>query len=109
MLLKGPAGPAVAVLHSPDRICQPMNSDTGGHHLALHADDVDASVATLVDTPYAVMGRPETITEGPIVGDRWVYVASPTGFQLELINMPDGMMPYEASAEFVRSPIQQGD
>jgi len=73
----------------------PRNSDWGGHHLAFYVDDVDAAVAYLKSVPgVRVLGEPETITEGPIAGDRWVYFLSPWGLQLEVLHMPKGM-PYE--------------
>ncbi|MCG8915764.1 VOC family protein [Actinokineospora sp. PR83] len=81
---------------SPDqRRVLPRNSDWGGHHLAIHVEDVDAAAAHLRTRPgVVVMGEPETITEGPITGDRWVYFRTPWGMQLELINLPPGA-PYE--------------
>lgn len=87
----------------------PRNSDWGGHHLAIHVEDVDVAVAYLREQPgVRVLGEPETITEGPIVGDRWVYFVTPWGMQLELINMPAGM-PFEkhTSARLYR-PAQPG-
>ncbi|MEJ2858345.1 MULTISPECIES: VOC family protein [unclassified Saccharothrix] len=73
----------------------PRNSDWGGHHLAVHVDDVDAAVAYLRDQPgVTILGEPETIEEGPITGDRWVYFTTPWGMQMELINLPPGA-PFE--------------
>ncbi|GAA0219493.1 VOC family protein [Saccharothrix mutabilis subsp. mutabilis] len=77
----------------------PRNSDWGGHHLAIHVDDVDAAVAYLRDQPgVTVQGEPETIEDGPIAGDRWVYFTTPWGMQLELINLPPGA-PFELETE----------
>ncbi|MEU7527617.1 VOC family protein [Saccharothrix sp. NPDC042600] len=77
----------------------PRNSDWGGHHLAIHVDDVDAAVAYLRDQPgVTVLGEPETIEDGPIAGDRWVYFTTPWGMQLELINLPPGA-PFELETE----------
>jgi catechol 2,3-dioxygenase-like lactoylglutathione lyase family enzyme len=74
----------------------PRNSDVGGRHLALHVDDVDAAAAYLAAQPgCTVLGGPETITQGPIAGDRWVYVRTPLGLHIELVRMPDGALPYE--------------
>ncbi|MFG2887746.1 VOC family protein [Streptomyces sp. NPDC048297] len=75
----------------------PLNSDVGGHHLAFYVDDVDAAAAYLRRKPgVTLMGEPETITAGPIAGDRWLYFSTPIGIQMELIHMPDGSLPYEA-------------
>ncbi|XVV02576.1 VOC family protein [Actinosynnema sp. CA-248983] len=77
----------------------PRNSDWGGHHLAIHVEDVDAAVAYLRDQPgVTVMGEPETIEEGPITGDRWVYFTTPWGMQMELINLPPGA-PFELETD----------
>ncbi|MFF8591839.1 VOC family protein [Streptomyces sp. NPDC015220] len=74
----------------------PRNSDIGGHHLAFYVDDVDAAAAYLREQEGVVlMGEPETITQGPIAGDRWLYFSTPIGIQMEIINMPDGSLPYE--------------
>ncbi|WP_166026168.1 VOC family protein [Streptomyces chilikensis] len=74
----------------------PRNSDVGGHHLAFYVDDVDAAAAYLREQEgVTLMGEPETITQGPIAGDRWLYFGTPIGIQMEIINMPDGSLPYE--------------
>ncbi|WP_156755612.1 VOC family protein [Actinokineospora pegani] len=81
---------------SPDqRTHLPRNSDWGGHHLAIHVTDVDEAAAYLRSQPgVRLLGDPETITEGPIAGDRWLYFLTPWGMQLELINLPPGA-PFE--------------
>lgn len=85
---------------SPDqRRTLPRNSDWGGHHLAIHVDDVDRAVAYLEQQPgVRILGKPETIEDGPIAGDRWVYFTTPWGMQLELINLPPGA-PFEQSTD----------
>ncbi|MFG3108763.1 nitroreductase/quinone reductase family protein [Streptomyces tendae] len=78
---------------------RPRNSDWGGHHLAIHVDDVDKAAAHLREVPgVTILGEPETITDGPITGDRWVYFTTPWGLHMELINMPAGM-PFEATTD----------
>ncbi len=77
----------------------PRNSDWGGHHLALHVEDVDAAVDYLRSVPgVRVLGEALTITEGPLAGDRWVYFVTPWGMQMEVLNMPEGM-PYEKDTD----------
>ncbi|MFH9008982.1 VOC family protein [Streptomyces afghaniensis] len=74
----------------------PRNSDVGGNHLALYVDDVDAAAAYLAAQPgCTVLGAPETILEGPLAGDRWVYVRTGIGLYVEVVRMPDGSLPYE--------------
>jgi catechol 2,3-dioxygenase-like lactoylglutathione lyase family enzyme len=73
----------------------PRNSDHGGHHLAFYVDDVDAAAEYLRAQPdVTILGDPQTIHEGPIAGDRWVYFTTPWGMGMEVLNMPAGM-PYE--------------
>lgn len=88
---------------------RPTNSDLGGHHVAFHADNVAESVAAMHTLHgYAARGEAETITTGPIAGDCWVYLDSPFGLQLEIINMPDGTLPYEKTTAARRTPIAIG-
>lgn len=90
----------------PGAACRPpRNSDVGGRHLALYVDDVDVAVAYLRRQPgVTVLGDPETIPDGPIAGDRWVYVRAPTGPYLEVVHMPDGHLPYERGTAARRRP-----
>src|SRR5262245_55520857 len=77
------------------RRVMPRNSDWGGHHLAIYVEDVDEATRYLREQPgVRVLGEPETIVDGPIAGDRWVYFVTPWGMHMELINMPPGM-PFE--------------
>lgn len=81
---------------APDQNRQiPKNSDHGGHHLAFYVQDVDAAAEYLRAQPgVTLMGEPQTIEDGPIAGDRWLYFRTPWGMQMEVLNMPQGM-PYE--------------
>lgn len=73
----------------------PRNSDHGGHHLAFYVEDIEAAVEYLRAQPgVTVLGDVQTIEDGPIAGDRWVYFLAPWGMQMEVLNMPPGM-PYE--------------
>ncbi|GGS12561.1 MULTISPECIES: VOC family protein [Streptomyces] len=70
----------------------PRNSDWGGHHLALHVEDMDEAVAYLRAQPgVRILGEPQPLEAGSTRGDSWVYFLSPWGMQLELIKMPPGM------------------
>jgi len=71
------------------RTAPPRNSDTGGHHVALYVDDLDAAVARLHALGLRVLGEP-TVSTGPSAGQRWVYFLSPWGMQFELVSYPDG-------------------
>jgi catechol 2,3-dioxygenase-like lactoylglutathione lyase family enzyme len=73
----------------------PRNSDVGGHHLAIFVDDIHAAWAYVRNLPgVTCQGRPKTITEGPLAGDRWLYFTTPWGLQMELISLPEHL-PYE--------------
>jgi hypothetical protein len=41
-----------------------------------------------------ILGEPQTIADGPIAGNRWVYFLTPWGMQMELIHLPT-TAPYE--------------
>ncbi|MFI1659877.1 VOC family protein [Streptomyces sp. NPDC020472] len=75
----------------------PRNSDVGGHHLAVHVDDVDVAHAYLTKVPgVTCQGTPKTIANGPISGSRWLYFTTPWGLQMELTSTP-GRLPYETT------------
>jgi catechol 2,3-dioxygenase-like lactoylglutathione lyase family enzyme len=67
----------------------PRNSDVGGHHVALYVDDLDAAVSALRARGIAVLGAP-TSSQGPSLGQRWVYFLAPWGMQFELVSYPTG-------------------
>jgi len=67
----------------------PLNSDVGGHHVALYVDDLDAAVAYLRLHGVTVLGDP-TVSRGASEGQRWVYFLSPWGMQFELVSYPHG-------------------
>lgn len=108
-VLRGSQGGRIVLVAAPRLLELPANSDIGGFHLGFHANDVDQAARAYAKTGYRVMGTPETIADGPIAGDRWVYLRSPGGIQMEIINMPDGRLPYEADATFLRQPISGKD
>jgi catechol 2,3-dioxygenase-like lactoylglutathione lyase family enzyme len=88
----------------------PCNSDWGGHHLAIYVEDVDAAVAYLREQPgVVVLGEPQTIDDGPIAGDRWVYFTTPWGMQMEVLNMPAGMPYAQDTAVRLAPPSQRWD
>lgn len=67
----------------------PMNSDVGGHHVALYVEDLDVAIAHLHDLGLTVLGE-ATASSGPSLGQRWVYFLSPWGMQFELVSYPEG-------------------
>jgi catechol 2,3-dioxygenase-like lactoylglutathione lyase family enzyme len=85
------------------RTRQPRNSDVGGHHLALYAEDLDAAVADLRRRGLRVLGEP-TASKGPHEGQRWVYFLAPWGLQCELVSYPGGKA-FERSPEAWRRRV----
>lgn len=67
----------------------PLNSDVGGHHVALYVTDLDAAVDALHRNGLRVLGHPTT-SRGASMGQRWVYFLSPWGMQFELVSYPHG-------------------
>jgi catechol 2,3-dioxygenase-like lactoylglutathione lyase family enzyme len=67
----------------------PLNSDVGGHHVALYVTDLDDAVAHLRELGLRVLGEP-TASSGPSEGQRWIYFLSPWGMQFELVSYPHG-------------------
>ncbi|MFG2357382.1 VOC family protein [Streptomyces sp. NPDC048521] len=85
---------------APDqRLEPPLNSDIGGHHLALYVDDIDAATAELRRRGLRVLGDP-TRSRGPHEGQRWVYFLSPWGLQCELVSYPEGKAYFRNPAAF---------
>ncbi len=81
---------------SPDQqLRPPRNSDVGGHHVALHVQDIDAAIDYLRERGVQVLGQP-TASKGPHLGQRWVYFLSPWGMQFELVSYPHGRAFYLA-------------
>lgn len=64
----------------------PSNSDWGGHHLALHVEDLDQAVDHLRRHQVQLIGDPQTVQDGhPIARTRWIYFVTPWGLHMELI------------------------
>ena len=70
----------------------PLNSDVGGHHIALAVSDVDAAASYLAGA-YGVqlLGVPQKVSDGEVAGDHWQYLRLPWGTYLEVLNMPNGV------------------
>ncbi|MFC0865912.1 VOC family protein [Sphaerimonospora cavernae] len=85
---------------APDqRLDPPGNHDAGGHHLAIGVEDIDEAVEYLRKQPgVVVQGEVQTITDGPIAGNRWIYFRAPWGLQMELQQVATEL-PYESQTE----------
>ncbi|MFB2579648.1 VOC family protein [Herbiconiux sp. P15] len=76
---------------------QPLNSDIGGHHLAIYVDDMDAAESFLREKGVEVMGVP-VASKQAAEGQRWLYFRAPWGMQFELVSFPQGKA-YERDAD----------
>jgi catechol 2,3-dioxygenase-like lactoylglutathione lyase family enzyme len=71
---------------------RPLNCEDGGHHLALQVTDIAAAVKRLVDAGATPMGAVHDNPHGPWEGADWIYLRTPFGLYLELLQFPtDGL------------------
>ncbi len=75
----------------------PLNSDLGGHHVALYVDDMDAAVDYLKAKGVRLLAGP-VASRNASAGQRWQYFLSPWGMQFELVSYPGGKA-YETDAQ----------
>jgi catechol 2,3-dioxygenase-like lactoylglutathione lyase family enzyme len=100
-----PDGPSVELFEfdAPDQRSAVIPSDLGLQHLALYADDIEATCALVVAAGGEVLGDPAPIElpleAGP--GNKWCYTRTPWGMTIELITFP-GPMGYEATTALRR-------
>src|SRR5258708_18331470 len=77
---------------SPDQAkTLPKNSDIGGHHIALYADDIDKAAAYLKEKNVRTLHGPLPINEGPAGGQSILAFFAPSGLQIELVRYPHGI------------------
>jgi catechol 2,3-dioxygenase-like lactoylglutathione lyase family enzyme len=62
--------------------------DVGSVHIALTVDDLDAVLETIAAYGWKAAGNPQTLTVGPNIGKRVIYVRDPDGTTIELMQMP---------------------
>ena len=71
------------------RTGQPRPVDPGGNHLCFVVDDVDAAVRYLAGVPgVRILGEVKQVaSDSPhVAGNRWTYLTTPWGQQLELVD-----------------------
>jgi catechol 2,3-dioxygenase-like lactoylglutathione lyase family enzyme len=99
-MLRGGNGPGIELFQytSPDQDqTRRMNSDWGGHHIALYVRHIDKGVEYLQAKAGTKLFGPVTLTEGPAAGQSINYFHDPFGTDVELISYPHGMA-YESTA-----------
>ena len=62
--------------------------DLGHIHVAFTVDNLDAILNTIAGSGWKTAGKPQTITLGPNIGKRVVYVRDPEGTTIEFMEMP---------------------
>jgi catechol 2,3-dioxygenase-like lactoylglutathione lyase family enzyme len=64
----------------------PRNSDIGGHHMGFYVEDIDRARSYLQSIPgVRLMSGPNDVsTSSPVAGQRWFYLLTPWGMQLEV-------------------------
>ena len=62
--------------------------DVGSVHVALTVDDLDAVLDAIAPFGWKSAGTPQTLTIGPNVGKRVIYVRDPDGTTIELMQPP---------------------
>jgi catechol 2,3-dioxygenase-like lactoylglutathione lyase family enzyme len=68
---------------------RPRNCDAGGRHLGLAVERLDAAIAHLREVDgVELLGEPKRIPDGPAAGSRWIYMRTPWGMDVELIEPP---------------------
>jgi glyoxylase I family protein len=70
-----------------DHVC-PRPCDVGSFHVAVNVDDLDATAELCAQHGFTLAGAPQSATEGPLAGCRFVYLRDPDGLTVELIQTP---------------------
>lgn len=62
--------------------------DVGFVHVALLVDDLDAVLERIAASGWKAVGKPQTLTAGPNIGKRVIYVRDPDGTTIEFMQQP---------------------
>ena len=62
--------------------------EVGHAHVALIVDDLDAVLEKIAASGWKAAGKPQTLTMGPNVGKRVIYVRDPDGTTIEFMQPP---------------------
>jgi hypothetical protein len=91
---------------APDADGGPLRlSDVGATHIAVRVEDVDEATAAVEEREDAtVLDRPRTNGSGPTAGLRYVFLRTPWGGYIELVEEPDGMPYAEGSDDRLYGP-----
>jgi catechol 2,3-dioxygenase-like lactoylglutathione lyase family enzyme len=94
VMLRAGSGSSIELFqyHSPDRdMHRPLGDDVGWFHIGFYTDDIPGSVVYLKSKGIEIMNDPIVVAAGaPNTGETWVYVRTPWGLLIELVNYPDG-------------------
>ena len=94
VMIRAGAGSSIELFQykSPERdMRRPLGDDVGWYHLGFYTDDIPGSIAYLKSKGIEIMNDPITVATGaPNTGETWVYIRTPWGMLIELVNYPDG-------------------
>ena len=62
--------------------------DVGHVHVALTVENLDAILERIAASGWKAAGKPQTLTHGPNVGRRVIYVRDPDGTTIEFMQLP---------------------
>jgi len=78
----------------------PQLSDVGATHIGIQVNDIDEAVEALEERDdVEILDEPRTNDDGPTAGLTYVFLRTPWGMYLELVEAPDDGMPYEEDAD----------
>jgi catechol 2,3-dioxygenase-like lactoylglutathione lyase family enzyme len=75
---------------APDASAQrPRNFDNGGHHLAFHVDDMALALKQFRAAGVELLGDVNDNPDGPWEGADWIFLKTPFGLYIEVLQMPE--------------------
>jgi catechol 2,3-dioxygenase-like lactoylglutathione lyase family enzyme len=74
---------------------RPRNFDNGGHHLALQVNDLKSTLAQVMAVGAEQLGGIKDNPHGPWEGADWIYLKTPFGLYIELLELPEGGIGFE--------------
>jgi glyoxylase I family protein len=63
--------------------------DVGHVHVALTVENLEPLLEKIAASDWKAAGKPQTLTAGPNVGKRVIYVRDPDGTTIEFMQLPD--------------------
>jgi catechol 2,3-dioxygenase-like lactoylglutathione lyase family enzyme len=77
---------------------RPRNFDDGGHHLSFQVSDMTLALKQFRKAGVELLGSVNDNPDGPWEGADWIYLKTPFGLYIEVLQMPDQGIGYELAA-----------